>query len=149
MGVAISSIILFFAVIYFLFYAVWGGSLLVGAIGGTISLIVYLIIIFTPLNTYVIRASHHREPNKSKLLNAYLVAVTVLKGVIKITAHIAFLFLLICRLIVSFAVLLATHNWHGVVLTYYLSKWPLKIFSIITSPLDSLVEWVIRHIELE
>lgn len=136
-----------FGAIFLLFFFAWGGSFVVGAIGLAISLLLYsIIIVITPLSKFFIRITHHCEISTDKMFNALLIAVAFYYGAMRIAARIAALFLLICRLFFSFVIFICTHRWDSAFITYYLSELPLKIFMIVSSPFEALLEWFIQHL---
>ncbi len=136
-----------FGVIFLLFFFAWGGSLMVGAVGTAICLLLYALITLTPLSRSVIRIAHRREPSNDRVFNALLVAVSLYYAVLRIAAQIAGLFLLICRLIISLVMLICTRCWKSAYVSFYLSQLPLKIFMVLSSPFEALIEWLIKKID--
>ncbi len=120
---------------------------MVGSAGTAISLLLYALITLTPLSRFVIRIAHRREPSNYRAFNALLVAVSPYYTVLRIAAQIAGLFLLICRLIISLVMLICTRCWDSAYISFYLSQLPLKIFMVLSSPFEALIEWLIKKID--
>ena len=142
------SIIGIFVIIFLLFFFAWGSSFIVGAIGMSSFILLYIIIIITPLSNIVIKTAHNCEPRGNKMFNAFLVAVSFYYTAVKVAARIAGLFLLICRLIISFAIYIATHRLNIAYISFYISKLPLKIYMVLSSPFEALIEWIITQINM-
>ena len=136
---------IFVSILIILSFA-WGGSFAIGAIGVGILLLPYLLIVFTSLSKLVIKLTHRREPSNDKMFNALLIAVSFYYGAARIAAHMATLFLLIVRLFFSLIAYIVSHRWEITYITFYLSELPLKIASILTTPIQAILVWFIKRI---
>ena len=65
-----------FVLIFLLFFFAWGGTLLVGVAGVTVYLLLYVLIVFTPIKKFYIRAFCHRELSNNRLYDALVVAIS-------------------------------------------------------------------------
>lgn len=118
-----------------------------GAAGTAICLLLYALITLTPPSGFVIRIAHRRESSNDRAFNALLATVAPHYAVLRIAAQIAGLFLLICRPIISLTMLICTRCSSSAYISFYLSQLPLKIFMVLSSPIESLIEWLVKKID--